>query len=187
MKLYFIIIAAANIIIDFFNIFFGTDVWYAVILWTTLCTFAAFTIDLLLAILIRWLPENAFSPEKRIFTIFNFEKTFYEKMGIKKYKDRVPELGKFSGLSKRRIESPKSPEYVFRYMRECCYGEVIHFASVLIGFAAMFCCPAALWLSVGLPVVIVNALLCYLPFTVLRYNRKKLYAIYLMLKRKIAV
>lgn len=97
MTLYLIIIVAANIVIDVLNVVFGCGIWYEIVLWTAFSTLIAFVIDLLLAVFIRKMPEKLFCPEKKIFTIYDFEKNFYEKTGIKFYKDKIPELGKYSG------------------------------------------------------------------------------------------
>jgi hypothetical protein len=178
MTLYLIIIAVANVIIDLLVSVFTDYLWYNVVFWTALSTLVAFLIDLILAIVIRKLPEKWFNPNKKIFRIFDFEKRLYEFIGVKKFKDHVPELGKYSGFRKNKVTDPKNPEYLYRFMMECCYGEVIHLLSVPIGVIAMFCMPIDLWILSGLPVVIVNAFLCILPYFVLRYNRKKLSNLY---------
>lgn len=183
MTLYLIIIAVANIIIDLLVSIFTDYLWYQVAFWTALSTLVAFLIDLILAIVIRKLPEKWFNPNKKIFHIYNFEKRLYEFIGVKKFKDHVPELGKYSGFRKNRVTDPKNPEYLYRFMMECCYGEVIHLISVPIGVLAGFCMPMGLWLVSGLPVVIVNGILCILPFLVLRYNRKKLSNLYRILTK----
>ena len=184
MTLYLIIIVAANIVIDVVYVVFVCGIWYEIVLWTAFSTLVAFVIDLLLAVFIRKMPEKLFRPEKKIFTIYDFEKNLYEKTGIKFYKDKIPELGKYSGFRKNHVAEPKNPQYLYRFMTECCYGEVIHLVSVPLGFISMFCMPKALWLTSGVYVAIVNAILCILPYFVLRYNRKKLSVLYKFATRK---
>lgn len=184
MKLYIFLIILANVVIDVINILFVESAWYVIVAFTALSTIVAFIIDLILAVVIRRLPEKWFNPQKKVFKIFNFEKRLYECIGVKKFKDKIPELGKYSGFRKNHVVDPKNPDYLYRFMMECCYGEVIHIISVPIGVLAMFCMPKTLWLTSGLPVVIVNAILCALPYFVLRYNRKKLATLYKFASRK---
>ena len=184
MKLYLIIIFVCNVIIDLLVWLFTEYLLYQAILWTAVSTLVAFTIDLILAIVIRKLPERWFNPNKKVFKIFGFEKKLYEFIGVKKFKDHVPELGKYSGFRKNKIVDPKNSKYLYRFMMECCYGEIIHIVSVPLGFIATFAMPMGLWLTSGVAVSLVNAVLCYLPYVVLRYNRKKLNNLYNIAKRK---
>lgn len=59
-------------------------------------------------------------------------------------------------------------------MLEACYGEVIHFVCIFVGFFIIFCMPLKYWLCFGLPVAIVNALLNLPSVFILRYNFYKL-------------
>ena len=74
MKLYIFLIILANVVIDVINILFVEIAWYVIVAFTALSTIVAFIIDLILAVVIRRLPEKWFNPQKKIFEIFNFEK-----------------------------------------------------------------------------------------------------------------
>ena len=151
-------------------------------LFTFLATAVCFLIDLVLAFAIRALPEKWFNPNKKIFKIFSWEKRFYEFIGVKHFKDKVPEVGK--GFRKNKIQDPKDPQYLYRFMLESTYGEVIHILNIVLGFLAIFAVPLDLFLTISLPVCLVNAFLSLLPYFVLRYNRKKLSFVYeKMIKR----
>ena len=179
MALYLFLIALFNVLIDAFNIFVlpgNLEVFWQIILFTLLETAICFVIDLLLAVIIRYLPEKWFNPNKKIFTIFGFEKKLYIFLGVKNYKDRIPEVGK--GFRKNKVADPNNPDYIFRYLLECCYGEVIHLISLPLGFLAIFVLPDQYKVSIGVPVCIVNAILSVLPVFVLRYNRKRLTNVY---------
>ena len=141
--------------------------WESVV--RTLCAVIyAFVLDALLAVFIRRaLPSKWFDHKKALFTVGRKEKNFYEKAGIRKWKDKIPEWGKFTDFSKNKIACPKDNEYLSRYFMELCYGEAIHFFSVLAGFTV-----------ICLPVALINAA-CNLPsLFILRYNSYKLEVLY---------
>ena len=55
---------------------------------------------------------------------------------------------------------------------------------MFLGFLVIFVCPLKVWVSVGLPVGIINAILNYPSFCILRYNRPKLETLYKLNMRK---
>lgn len=152
--------------------------WESVI--RTLCAVTyAFVLDALLAVFIRRaLPSKWFDHKKALFTVGRKEKNFYEKAGIRKWKDKIPEWGKFTDFSKNKIARPTDNEYLSRYFMELCYGEAIHFFSVLAGFTVICFVPRAMFFSLALPVALINAA-CNLPsLFILRYNSYKLEVLY---------
>ncbi len=156
----------------------GFSVW-RLILWTFICTISAIVIDGLSATIVRrLLPMKWFSVSKKGFVASKKECLFYEKIGIKKWKDKVIELGAFTSFRKNKIAEPNSVEYIERYIIEANFGIVCHIAGIIFGILAMFCCPMGLWISVGLPVVAVNIVLSALPTFILRYNLSKLHVLY---------
>ena len=36
----------------------------------------------------------------------------YNKLKVKKWKDKIPEIGHFTGFRKNKISDPKNPEYI---------------------------------------------------------------------------
>ena len=87
-------------------------------------------------------------------------------------------MGKFTDFSKNKIARPKDNEYLSRYFMELCYGEAIHFFSVLAGFTVICFVPRAMFFSLALPVALINAA-CNLPsLFILRYNSYKLEVLY---------
>ena len=152
--------------------------WESVI--RTLCAVTyAFVLDALLAVFIRRaLPSKWFDHKKALFTVGRKEKNFYEKAGIRKWKDKIPEWGKFTDFSKNKIARPTDNVYLSRYFMELCYGEAIHFFSVLAGFTVICFVPRAMFFSLALPVALINAA-CNLPsLFILRYNSYKLEVLY---------
>ena len=97
----------------------------------------------------------------------------------------------FTHFRKNKIEDPKNPEYLRRFILEACYGVIIHYVSLPLSFIIMlfdfkmYTGESNLFLTVALPVAIVNAVLIVLPAFILRYNLPKLIRLYeISLKRK---
>lgn len=139
---------------------------------------AVIAVDGLFAFIIRRLPAKWFNHKKKIFIVSPREKRFYEKIKIRKWKDYVPELGQFTNFSKNQIAEPKNNVYLDKYFLEACYGEVIHFASIFLGFIIIFFYPLQYWLCFGFPIAIANALMNIPSFCILRYNSTKLRVLY---------
>ena len=188
MILYGIIILVCMALIALFNALFavpmfGFSVLYAALA-TVILTAAVIALDGLFAFLIRRLPEKFFSHKRTFFTVSQKEKLRYEKLGIRKWKDKIPELGGFTGLRKNKIDRPYDNAYLSRYLTEACYGVTIHLVTVFTGYLIIFICPLRYWLCFGFPIATVNAVLNVLPIFVLRYNTYKLNVLYLRNERR---
>lgn len=157
---------------------FGFGFW-DIVLKTVFSVIAVVAIDGITAFIVRWLlPEKCFKTRNELFVARKNEQLFLEKIGIKKWKDRVPELGVFTAFRKNKISDPKNNRYVERYIMEANYGVAIHFLSVLTGFAVIFICPIKECFCFGIPVAVVNAVYNLLSFAILRYNLPKLHRLY---------
>ena len=136
---------------------------------------ALVVIDALVATAARMLPAKCANHEKKIFKVSAKEKKFYEKLKIRKWKDKVPEIGHFTGFRKNKLEDPQSVAYVDRFLLESCYGEIGHFFSCILGFLVLLLFPISkLWLAVAIPAAIVNVFLNLPSLFILRYNSYKL-------------
>lgn len=154
--------------------------------WTLIITLYVVLIDGIVAFIVRkLLNERHFSINKKNFIAKEKEILFYEKIGVKKWKDKVLELGFLAGFSKRKIKKPTDNEYVERYIIEVNYGICVHFFSVPFGFIILFLCPKVYVFSIAFIVAIVNAFYNFLPFAILRYNLVKLHKLYNLNKRKV--
>lgn len=142
-------------------------------------------IDGITAAIFRALPIKFANFEKSIFIVSKKEKNFYRKINIVKWKDKIPEIGHFTGFRKNKIVEPKNPEYIKRFLHEICYGEMGHFFSIFAGFLLMLI-PwfYPLWFHVSLIISIVNGVLNLLPIFVLRHNSFTLLSIYKLLLSK---
>lgn len=163
----------------------GVD-FFALLGYTTLATLLVVCIDGITAAIARFLPKKCANHQAKIYAVSGKEKKFYEKMGIRKWKDKLPEIGHFTGFRKNKIADPKNAKYVERFLMEICYGEIGHFFSCFSGFLLLlfwFIFPP-LWWIISLCVAVINAAL-NIPFVfILRYNSYKLNALYKSLLKK---
>lgn len=138
---------------------------------------AFFALDFLAAGLVRLIPKNKINIHSRLFKCFSFERKFYEKLGVRWFKDRIPELGgALKGFSKSEL-SGDDPKYFEEFIKETILGEITHVLCILFGIAIFFIFPLHI-LNFALPTFILNTYFNVLPIIVQRYNRPKLYKIY---------
>ena len=175
MLLYLSIITAFSFIISGVVTLIYDAFFFVVFGYTWLAIVAVVLIDGLTATVCRLLPKKWANHEKKIFQVSAKEKKFYEKLKIRKWKDRVPEIGQFTGFRKNKLENPQSVEYVERFLLEACYGEIGHFVSLFSGFliVLLFFIAEYFWL-IALCVAFINALMNLPSFCILRYNSYKL-------------
>ncbi len=179
---YIIIILASTVVIALPNVIFrpGGEPWYMYLIMTVAAVLASLLIDAIVAFIGRRLPKKWMDPNKKIFTTSDREMKFYEKIGVRKWKDKVPELGGFTSFHKNKLSDPWNNEYVERYMLEACYGVIIHLFSPFFSFLIvlldykMYTGWSWMWLTIMIPVAIVNAILIVLPAFILKYNLPKL-------------
>ena len=157
-----------------------------VFLYTVLATAAVVALDALTATVSRLLPSKWLPSEAKIFYVGAREKRFYEKLKIRKWKDKIPEIGHFTGFRKNKLGDSKSLAYLERFLLESRYGEVGHFVSCIIGFLIVIPFPflPAEWWVIALLVAIVNTFLNLPSLFILRYNSYKLGILYQSIKKK---
>lgn len=170
MKLYLSIIGTAMLIISALNIIFGTATWYYVVIATVFCTALQFVFDGFFAIIINKMPDTWFSVDNPAYNVTERERRFYKKLKVKRWKNKVWELGGLGGFSKGAIASPNDPEYIEKFIIECNKGVLTHRIGYVAGFLAMLTLPMPLSLTIALPVAVVNLFLNILPTIVLRNN-----------------
>ena len=147
----------------------------SILAYTALAVVIVVAIDGIVAGTARMLPAKCADRRKKIFHVSQKEKQFYEKLKIRKWKDKVPEIGHLTGFRKNKLEDPKSLEYVDRFLLEACYGEIGHICSAILGFATLgFFFINPLWWAIALPVSVINAIMNMPSFFILRYNSYKL-------------
>ena len=174
MVLYFSLIFFFMALISLINILCSVASWYYVIIAVVWCTAFQFLTDGLGAMLVHKLPDRWFSVDNAHFTVSKRAVRFYEKLGVRKWKDKVWELGGMGGFSKNKIAEPNNPEYFEQFIIECNKGVLTHRLSYPVGFLPMLFIPNIFAFSIALPVAIVNLFLNILPTLALRYNTPKL-------------
>lgn len=181
MKLYFTIIGIGLSLIAIINILLGfvTPLW--ALFWIAILTISSGLIDGVVALTIRLLPKNLFQPNNKVFNVSEKKINFYKKLGVKKWKEKVPDLGQFANFKKNKIENPFSVKYIHRFLVENCYGDIIHIVSAFMGFFILLFTPLKLSFTIALPIALINFVINYMPMMIQRYNRPKLLKIYKLL------
>lgn len=175
MVLYLIIISVCGLIDAWIvSLAFQTSFLWT-LLWTAVAIVTIILVDGLVATVCRLLPKRFACSSDKFYQVSQKEKKFYEKLKIRKWKDKIPEIGHFTGFRKNKIADPQSVEYIERFLLEACYGELGHLWIMPVGFVilALFFISET-WIALAIPVAIINAILNLLPVFVLRYNRYKL-------------
>ena len=151
---------------------------------SVLFTALEFGLDALIACLVRMLSARAVDPFRRVYRVAKWEKKVYRKLGIVKWKDKIPEAGALLvGFGKSKVLDMHNNEYLLTFMRESVYAEIMHVISAVAGFVFPLLCllvPGWAWLvRMSLPVAVVNFVLQVLPVMVQRYVRPQLMSVYL--------
>lgn len=196
-RYYIIAIVVGNILIGLINGFVGlpgcsTPVALLVCLGVSvLFTTLEFGLDALIAWLTRLLPEKAVDPFGKLYRVAKWEKKVYKKLGIVKWKDKIPEAGGLlAKFQKKKVLDFHDNTYILTFMRESVYAEVMHVISAVAGlFVPALCACRLLWpdvipqvhwcVRIALPVALVNFVLQVLPVMVQRYVRPQLMSVYL--------
>lgn len=130
-------------------------------------------VDGLFALLCNKIPAK-WVKDKKFFEVSKKEQRFYEKLGIRVWKDKVLELGGLGGFSKSKVDDPNNPEYIERFLIESYKGEIDHIMGMIAGFTVIFIFPLRFAWFVGVPVAIVNVAVNMMSTMILRYNTPKL-------------
>ena len=184
MKLYLTVIGVAAIIISGVNIALSVAPWYYVIAAVVWCIALQFAIDGGIAILINKMPNKWFGVQNPLYHVTKTERELYKKLRVRLWKDKVWELGRLGGFSKKKLVEPDNPEYIERFIIECNKGVLTHRLSYPAGFLCMLTLPGVCSLSIALPVSVVNLFLNILPTFALRYNTPMLKSVLERLIRK---
>lgn len=177
MCLYLSVVGIAVVLIASFDIIvlspsMGVAPWFFIVA-VLVSTVYQVAVDGLFAFICNQIPAK-WVKDKKFFDVSKKEQKFYEKLGIRSWKDKVLELGKLGGFSKSKIADPNSPEYVERFLIESYKGELDHIIGMFVGFTVIFIFPLKFAWCVGIPVAIVNVFLNLLSTMILRYNTPKL-------------
>lgn len=120
--------------------------------------------------------DKVYNHEKRIFKVEKKETIFYEKLKIKSWKDKIPEMGHTAGFSKKSIQSTEA-KYLRKFLSETCFAEVLHGLAAILPLTALFFFGPRDYYFV-LPILAVNFFLNSLSYIIQRYNRYRLKIVY---------
>lgn len=183
MLLYLTIILISVVLLGCGNATFSSLGFGEAFAWVGIGTAVMFAIDAVVAAIVHALPASLMRPFAKFYTLSPRERKLYEKLGVRVWKDLIPESGKYlCHFAKDRVEQPDNNEYVLRFLNETCYAELMHSISAVLGFVPVFFLPYSL--NIMLPVALVNALLQLLPVMTQRYNRSRLVTLYRYNERK---
>lgn len=145
---------------------------------TVLYLFVGFAIVLLpslfVAIVIRLLPKKWFNPDNKIYNVSEKERNFLLKIGIKKWKDKIPEMGQTVNFKKDRLVDANNVEYIQKFLVETCYAESLHLCCAISAFVAMLFMPAGNFWNISFPIAIIYAIYNIPSILIQRYNRPRL-------------
>lgn len=120
------------------------------------------------------LPRKCFDAEKPPYKAAKWEKggKVYEKLGIKHWKDIVPDMSRIMpDMVKKKLTSENKESGMDTLIAETCVAECVHWGLIVLSFGILFWW-RGLWAAVFL---LVYNIFGNLPFIIIqRYNRPRL-------------
>lgn len=178
MKLYTAIIGGGLILVAMLNMLLGVFAPLQTLLWVVVLAISCGLIDGVVTLAIHLMPQKLFDPNKSCYKVSSRQIARYSKWGVKRWKDYVPDLGQFCNFKKNKIEHPKDPKYLHKFLVENCYADVLHTVSAYFGFFMLLVCPDHAILSMGLPIAIINFVINMMPAIIQKYMRPRLLSLY---------
>lgn len=129
---------------------------------------------IVVALLVHLIPKTFYNPKNKIFAARKGEDKLFEKLNVKKWKDKIPEAGKTGGFARNHLYDPRNPDYIKKYIIEGCLAEALHSLSIIWGIAALFLVPKQLVLPMGVPLALFNFFVHIFPILIQRYMRPRL-------------
>ena len=147
--------------------------------WTTLLDFlyvvAVVALPaVIVAILVRVVPQKIFNPENFFFNVKDNEQKRLQKLKVNKWKDKIPEVGSAKGFKKDKLYDPYNPLYLKEFLKESCIAEAIHALSIIFGLVGLIFVPRHLLLPLGIPMFVFVFLIHIFPILIQRYLRPRL-------------
>jgi len=139
---------------------------------------------LVAAICCKLMPDKWFTYKNKFFKAGKKETRFYEKLGIKKWKDKTIELGILNNLIKNKIETMDSPEYIEKFIVENNKGFFEHSVSIVASILAIFIMPKRFWLPMALPIALTSVIINGMAVMILRYNMPRLQTLFQRKKKE---
>ena len=130
--------------------------------------------SLFCAIIIRILPKKWFNYNNKIYNVGEKERQFLLKIGIKKWKDKIPELGQTVNFKKNKLIDANNPSYLEKFLTETCYAECLHISCVVCALIGMFFVPGGNFWNIAFPIAFVYSVYNIPSILIQRYNRPRL-------------
>ena len=131
------------------------------------------------------LPKKWFEKNNKFFNVSKKEQSFYINVfKVKVWKDHILELGALNGFRKNKFNDSGSPEYIKQFIIENNIGYADHLFSIIFGAFLIFAYPPTIFWSMGLPTILINFIMNYMPVVILRYNIPRLHAALKYAQRK---
>ena len=185
MAFYLTVMSVGTALIALVNILFGiAPSWYYALIASVFSTLLAFALDGMLALLVHYFPDRWFGVDNPRYFVSERACARYKRLGVKKWKDKVWELGGLGGFSKKHLSDPLSATYIERFIIESNKGVLTHRLGYAAGFLTMLFLPNACAFTIALPVALVNLYLNILPTIILRDNTPRLQKLLTRLQRK---
>lgn len=130
--------------------------------------------------LITHLPKSLqakwFDYQRPRFQVSAKEMTWYRRIALPKWKDRLPQFNR--DFDKRHLRKDLSAEYLETFLFNTCRAEVIHIGIAVLGWLSLLSCLLCDDPIANLPLFAAIAAfigLCNIPFALIqRYNRNRL-------------
>lgn len=98
-----------------------------------------FSINFVVPWLVRFLvPKKFFSEDRWLFKERKFESSFYRKIKVSKWKDKLPDAGKLIHFQRDSLPEDMDEAYINRFITECCIAELGHLSVGILGFTSLF-------------------------------------------------
>ena len=91
-----------------------------------------FCIGFLFPYLPEQLKNKLFNKNRKIFSVSEKEITFYRKMYLHKWKDKLPQFNR--GFNKRNFPNKVTKEYLELFINVTCQAEIAHYIIIPIGY-----------------------------------------------------
>lgn len=175
MKAYIIVVVIASALIVFINSIFTSFGFGWILLWMLAGLVGLYVLDTILAGIVMIVPRKIYNPFSKRAKVFKFEKKFYEKIGIRNWKDKIP-IGKGplgNGRRKDKVTEINNINYLAMFMMDSYRAEIMHAVQALVAWLLLVIYPFNL-LTISIPIAVVHTVLQVLPICVQRYNRPRL-------------
>jgi len=175
MILYSFIIIFTVLIISLYGFFILGNSFFVTFGYAWLGVLYEIILNSIIAIVFgKLVTSKIFNKDSKFYKTTKFELKFYNFIKIKKWKDKVLELGIFGGFRKNKLKDTKDQEYLNKFILEINKGIVVHFISIFICVFILIIPPLINLYYITIPIIIVAIVLNLLPLFVLKFIRPKM-------------